>query len=101
MSIYILEFPKFSSPLIYSQNKFIENFLRKSQTLIKEIFKNDPNEPFMSENGDAVNLVDELKNDTPLNKIGKPIDIYRCVKWLIEDEFTTGQIIGVNGGYEI
>ena len=43
----------------------------------------------------------QLKADTPLNKIGKPIDIYKCVKWLIEDEFTTGQIISPNGGYVI
>ena len=41
-------------------------------------------------------IKEQLKNDTPLNKIGKPIDIYRCVKWLIEDEFTTGQIISPN-----
>ena len=43
----------------------------------------------------------EIKNETPLNKIGRPIDIYRCVKWLIEDEFTTGQVISPNGGYVI
>ena len=43
----------------------------------------------------------QIKEETPLNKIGKPIDIYRCVKWLIEDEFTTGQIISPNGGYLI
>ncbi len=43
----------------------------------------------------------EIKNETPIGKIGKPIDIYRCAKWLIEDEFTTGQIISVNGGYVI
>lgn len=46
-------------------------------------------------------IKEEIKNDTPLHKIGKPIDIYRCVKWLIEDEFTTGQIISPNGGYVI
>jgi len=46
-------------------------------------------------------IKEEIKNDTPLNKIGNPIDIYRCVKWLIEDEFTTGQIISPNGGYVI
>ena len=46
-------------------------------------------------------IKEEIKNDTPLNKIGKPIDIYRCVKWLIEDEFTTGQVISPNGGYVI
>ena len=43
----------------------------------------------------------QLEDETPLRKIGKPIDIYRCVKWLIEDEFTTGQIISPNGGYVI
>lgn len=46
-------------------------------------------------------IEEEIKNETPLNKIGKPIDIYRCVKWLIEDEFTTGQVISPNGGYVI
>jgi len=43
----------------------------------------------------------EIKNETPLGKIGKTIDIYKCAKWLIDDEFTTGQIISVNGGYVI
>lgn len=43
----------------------------------------------------------EIENETPLGKIGKPQDIYKCVKWLIEDEFTTGQIISPNGGYII
>jgi len=38
---------------------------------------------------------------SPLGKIGKPMDICKCAKWLIEDEFTTGQIISVNGGYTI
>lgn len=46
-------------------------------------------------------IKNEIKAETPLGKIGKPIDIYKCVKWLIEDEFTTGQIISVNGGYVI
>lgn len=46
-------------------------------------------------------IKEEIKNETPLGKIGKPIDVYRCAKWLIEDEFTTGQVISVNGGYVI
>lgn len=46
-------------------------------------------------------IKEQIKEETPLNKIGKPIDIYKCVKWLIEDEFTTGQIISPNGGYVI
>ena len=43
----------------------------------------------------------EFSNETPLGKIGEGIDIARCVKWLVEDEFTTGQVISINGGYEI
>lgn len=37
--------------------------------------------------------------ETPLRKLGKPEDIAKCVKWLIEDKFTTGQVISVNGGW--
>lgn len=44
---------------------------------------------------------EEIKNETPLQKIGEGIDIARCVKWLIEDEFTTGQVISPNGGIVI
>lgn len=43
----------------------------------------------------------ELSNEIPLGRIGKPIDIYRCAKWLVEDEYTTGQIISPNGGWVI
>lgn len=43
----------------------------------------------------------EIENETPLGKIGKPIDIYKCVRWLIDEEFTTGQVISINGGYVI
>lgn len=46
-------------------------------------------------------IKNEIKNETPLGKIGKTIDIYKCVKWLIDDDFTTGQIISINGGYII
>lgn len=44
---------------------------------------------------------DEIKNQTPLQKIGQPEDISKCVNWLVEDEFTTGQIISINGGWNI
>ncbi len=43
----------------------------------------------------------EIKEEIPLNKIGMPIDIAKCVKWLIEDKYTTGQIISINGGWYI
>lgn len=48
------------------------------------------------------NVVQEdLKSEIPLESIGKVEDIARCAKWLIEDEYTTGQIISVNGGWYI
>lgn len=45
--------------------------------------------------------IEEVKLQTPLGKIGKPIDIAKAVKWLVEDEFTTGQVISPNGGWVI
>lgn len=45
--------------------------------------------------------IKQLKEETPLGKIGIPEDIAKCVKWLVEDTFTTGQIISVNGGWII
>lgn len=45
--------------------------------------------------------IEEVKKEIPLGKIGRPIDIAKCVKWLIEDEYTTGQIISPNGGWVI
>ena len=42
-----------------------------------------------------------IEQEIPLEKVGKSIDIARCVKWLMEDEYTTGQIISINGGWYI
>ena len=44
---------------------------------------------------------EEIKEEIPLGKIGKTTEIAKCVKWLIEDEYTTGQIISINGGWII
>ena len=44
---------------------------------------------------------EEVKKEIPLNKIGKTIDIAKCVKWLVEDEYTTGQVIEINGGWNM
>lgn len=46
-------------------------------------------------------IVNSIKEETPLKKIGLPKDIARCVCWLVEDSFTTGQIISINGGWVI
>ena len=45
--------------------------------------------------------LNNIKNETPIHKIGEGIDIAKCVKWLVEDEFTTGQIIAIDGGWTI
>lgn len=51
------------------------------------------------------NITEEEKKaiieDIPLQKIGKSIDIAKCIEWLIEDEYVTGQVIGINGGWLI
>lgn len=43
--------------------------------------------------------IKNLKDEIPLGRIGKTSDISKCIKWLIEDEYTTGQIIPINGGW--
>ena len=45
--------------------------------------------------------LEQIKEQIPLNRIGNTKDIARCVKWLVEDEYTTGQIISINGGWNI
>ena len=45
--------------------------------------------------------LDEIKQEIPLGKIGDASSIAKCVKWLIEDDYTTGQVISINGGWNI
>ncbi len=45
--------------------------------------------------------LEEIKSKIPLEKIGKPEDIAKCVYWLVDDNYTTGQIISPNGGWII
>lgn len=45
--------------------------------------------------------INNIKDEIPLEKLGSTKDIERCVEWLIEDEYTTGQIISINGGWAI
>lgn len=45
--------------------------------------------------------INNIKNEIPLERIGKTIDISKCIEWLIEDQYTTGQIISINGGWVI
>ena len=45
--------------------------------------------------------IDQIKEEIPLERIGKTVDIAKCIEWLIEDEYTTGQVISINGGWII
>lgn len=45
--------------------------------------------------------IQNITQDIPLQRIGYPQSITNCVKWLINDDYTTGQVIGVNGGWLI
>ena len=43
----------------------------------------------------------QMIEEIPLERIGKTQDIAKCALWLVEDEYTTGQIISINGGWSI
>lgn len=43
----------------------------------------------------------DIKNQIPLEKIGKPEDIAKCIGWLVDDCYVTGQVISPNGGWVI
>lgn len=45
--------------------------------------------------------INDIKKEIPLERVGKTIDIAKCINWLIDDEYTTGQIISINGGWII
>ena len=54
----------------------------------------------MNANLDEVELKG-IKEEIPLERIGQVSDIAKCVNWLVEDNYTTGQIISINGGWAI
>ncbi len=45
--------------------------------------------------------IDNIKEEIPLERIGEPGEISKCIKWLMEDNYTTGQVISINGGWNI
>ncbi len=52
-------------------------------------------------NEEYKNEIEEIKKDIPLRKTATPVEIVKCINWLIEDEYTTGQVISINGGWVI
>lgn len=47
----------------------------------------------------TIKELEELKKEIPLGRIANPEEIAKSVKWLIEDEYVTGQVISPNGGW--
>ncbi len=45
--------------------------------------------------------INEINKQIPMGRFGTPEEIAKCVKWLVEDTYTTGQIISPNGGWVI
>ncbi len=45
--------------------------------------------------------IKSITDEIPLGCVGKSEDIAKCVLWLIEDNYTTGQVISPNGGWLI
>ncbi len=45
--------------------------------------------------------IESITQEIPLERIGNTEDIAKCVNWLIEDNYTTGQVISINGGWVI
>ncbi|GAB4019787.1 SDR family oxidoreductase [Spirosoma koreense] len=44
-------------------------------------------------------LFDQLAAETPVGRIGKPEEIGRCIRFMLEQDFITGRILQVDGGY--
>ena len=44
---------------------------------------------------------DRIKEEIPLERIGSAQNIAKCVKWLIEDDYVTGEVISINGGWNM
>ena len=45
--------------------------------------------------------INDIKEEIPLERVGKPEEITKCIEWLLEDNYTTGQVISINGGWNI
>ena len=43
--------------------------------------------------------LDELAEQTPLNRLGQPCEVANAVRAIAENRFITGQILGVDGGF--
>ena len=49
----------------------------------------------------APEIMEELKAETPVGRLGMPEDVAKAMLYLAEAEFVTGQVLAVNGGFVI
>ena len=49
----------------------------------------------------APEIMDELRDQTPVGRLGEPEDVAKAMLYLSEAEFVTGQVLPVNGGFII
>lgn len=49
----------------------------------------------------SIEDIQEIEKEIPLERIGDAENIAKCVSWLIEDNYTTGEVISINGGWYI
>lgn len=45
--------------------------------------------------------IEELNKEIPLKRVGTPQEIAKTAKWLAETEYITGQVIRIDGGWEM
>ena len=43
----------------------------------------------------------EIENEIPMGKLGNADNISNAIEWLMNDNYTTGQVISINGGWYI
>ena len=49
----------------------------------------------------APDIMDELRDQTPVGRLGNPEDVAKAMLYLSEADFVTGQVLPVNGGFII
>ena len=49
--------------------------------------------------GIAPEIMEELKEETPIGRNGTPADVAKAMLYLADADFVTGQVIAVNGGF--
>lgn len=46
-------------------------------------------------------ILEQLRQETPLERNGRPEDVAKAIEYLANADFVTGQVLGVNGGFII